>query len=147
MSKINKMIETIELLHKDCICLFKMGKFYHVYGRDAYIISFLFNYKIDMSNIEAGFPIGSLKKVLAKIEDKKINYITLDNRNNYEIDEKQDFKNLNRYNKVYNKAREYVNIKNRIDQISVRLSNGINKKEIKKIIGSVEQVLNESGEV
>ena len=147
MSKVNKMIETIELMHKETICLFKMGNFYRVYGRDAYIISFLFHYKIDMLKHEAGFPVGLLKKVLAKIEDKKINYITLDNRNNFEVDEEQDFKSLNRYDKIYNQAKEYVNIKNRIDQINLRLTNSITKKEIKKIIGRLEQVLNESGEI
>lgn len=147
MSKVNKMIETIELVHKDCVCLFKMGTFYHVYGKDSYIISFLFHYKIDMLKYEAGFPINSLNRVLAKLEDEKINYVTLDNRNNYEVDEKQDYKNLNRYDKVYNKAREYVNMKNRIEKINLRLTNGITKKGIRKIIGSVEQVLDESGEV
>ena len=36
----NKMIITIEETHKDFICLFKIGNFYHVYGRDSYILSY-----------------------------------------------------------------------------------------------------------
>lgn len=147
MKKINKMIETIELLNKDCICLFKIGNFYQVYGRDSYIIAFLLNYKIDIQNSEVGFPINSLNKVLAKIENEKINYITLDSRNNYDVDLKQDFKKLNRYDKVYTKAREYVNIRIRIDKIYDNLINSIDKKEIRKIVGSVEKLINEGREI
>lgn len=141
------MIETIELLNKDCICLFKIGNFYQVYGRDSYIIAFLLNYKIDIQNSEVGFPINSLNKVLAKIENEKINYITLDSRNNYDVDLKQDFKKLNRYDKVYTKAREYVNIRIRIDKIYDNLINSIDKKEIRKIVGSVEKLINEGREI
>lgn len=141
------MMETIELLNKDCICLFKMGNFYQAYGRDAYIISFLLNYKIDMQNSEVGFPINSINKVLAKIENEKINYITLDSRNNYDVDLKQDYKKLNRYDKVYTKAREYINIKIRIDKIYDNLMNSIDKKEIRKIVESVEKIIDERGKI
>lgn len=42
----NKMIETIKEIHTKDICLFKIGTFYHAYGRDAYILSYIFGYKI-----------------------------------------------------------------------------------------------------
>ena len=42
----NKMIETIKEIHTKDICLFKIGTFYHAYGRDAYILSYMFGYKI-----------------------------------------------------------------------------------------------------
>ena len=35
---------------------------------------------------------------MCKIRTKKINYVLIDTRNNYEIDEKNDNKNLNTYN-------------------------------------------------
>lgn len=66
----NKMIETIELLNKNNICLIKFGNFYHAYGKDAYILSYLFNYKIDLLKNECGFPLVSLNKVMAKLEDE-----------------------------------------------------------------------------
>ena len=31
----NKMIEQIKEIHKDAVCLYKVGTFYHAYGRDA----------------------------------------------------------------------------------------------------------------
>ena len=46
----NKMIETIKEIHTKDICLFKIGTFYHAYGRDAYILSYMFGYKIKIDN-------------------------------------------------------------------------------------------------
>lgn len=42
----NEMIKTIKEIHSKDICLFKIGTFYHAYGRDAYILSYIFGYKI-----------------------------------------------------------------------------------------------------
>lgn len=40
------MIQTMKLVHKLDIVLVKIGNFYQVYGKDAYIISYLFGYKL-----------------------------------------------------------------------------------------------------
>lgn len=147
MSKPNKMIEAIELLNKKYVCLFKIGTFYHTYGRDSYIISYLFNYKINMLNHEAGFPVNSLNKVIARLELEKINYITLDNRNNYDEELKQDYKNLNRYDKVYNKAREFININSRIENINLNLLKLANKKGTRKLLESIEKIIDENRKI
>ena len=42
----NKMISTIKEIHNIDVCLFKVGGFYHAFGRDADIISYLFDCKI-----------------------------------------------------------------------------------------------------
>ena len=42
----NKMIEQIKEIHKDAVCLYKVGSFYHAYGRDTCVMSYLFDYKI-----------------------------------------------------------------------------------------------------
>lgn len=53
----NKMIETIKEIHTKDICLFKIGTFYHAYGRDAFIFklfSFVnyFKFLINLQNID-----------------------------------------------------------------------------------------------
>ena len=61
----NLMIKTIKQLHDKDICMFKIGSFYHVYGKDAQIISYLCGYKIkeiEGSNIECGFPLYIINK-------------------------------------------------------------------------------------
>ena len=102
------MIKTIKQVHQYDIVLMKIGKFYHVYGRDSYIISYLFGYKInEIENMSmCGFPINSLNKIIAKLEEKKINYLIVDRKNNYEVDEIFDNKNLNNYKKYFEKAKK-----------------------------------------
>lgn len=149
----NKMIESIKEIHKKDVCLFKIGSFYHAYGRDAYILSYLLGYKIKTAEIEkswkeCGFPTCSVSKVMANLEEKKINYILIDRRNNYDVDEKMNFKNLNRYDHYYEKANKFINYKRRIDNITEFLVNNIENKEFLKILNKMEEVVtNERREV
>ena len=34
----NKMIDTIKDVHQNYVCMYKVGTFYHVYNKDAYIV-------------------------------------------------------------------------------------------------------------
>lgn len=134
--EVNKMIKTIKQIHKEDILMIKVGTFYHVYGKDAYIISYIFDYKLkeEKDTYVAGFPINSLNKVMAHLEELKINYITLDKRNNYDIEEQSNNKNLNNYAKYYEKARKQITYKIRVEKIYNYMKENINKKECKEII-------------
>ncbi len=117
----NKMINEIKEIHVEDICLFKVGNFYHAYGRDAYVMSYLFGYKIKQigdNHRECGFPIGAMSKVTAKLQNSSINYLLIDRRNNYDVDEKEDYKENNKYGRFYEKAHKYVSCKNRLDNIN-----------------------------
>ena len=95
------IIKTIKEIHKETICLFRVGTFYHCYNRDAYILSYFFHYKIkrlELNEVECGFPVASIGKITAKLENHKINYTIIDRRNNYDEEQFQNYKNLN-YNK------------------------------------------------
>ena len=104
------MVKTIKEVHKLDIAFIKIGKFYHVYGKDAYIISYLFSYKLkELEGMPlCGFPLSSLNKIIAKLEEIKINYLIVDRKNNYEVEENSDNKNLNNYTKYFEKAKKYV---------------------------------------
>ena len=146
----NKMIETIKEIHTKDICLFKIGTFYHAYGRDAYILSYIFGYKIkdlEKNYKECGFPVSEVSKVCAKLENNKINYLIIDRRNNYDVDEKEDYKNLNRYVEFYEKANKYVNCKKRIDIINEYLVDNIETKNITKMLSGMEEIMYERGEI
>ncbi len=76
----------IKEVHPNYILLFKSGEFYKAFGKDAYILSNLFGYKIKTvkDNVATcGFPLSSIYKVRARIEEKSINYMLIDSRNNY----------------------------------------------------------------
>ena len=45
MSILN-IVKTVKEIHKEEIVFVKIGKFYQVYGKDAYVMSYLFEYKL-----------------------------------------------------------------------------------------------------
>ena len=95
----NKIINEIKEIYPNFLCLYKVGTFYHAYGKDAVVLSFLFNYKIkelSQNHKECGFLIGALNKVTAKLQNSQLNYLLIDRRNNYDVDEKEDYKQNNK---------------------------------------------------
>lgn len=138
------IIKEIKKIHPKEVVMVKIGDFYHVYGKDSYILAFLLGYKL--KNIEdncmtCGFPTKSLAKVEAMLENKKVNYILLDRRNNYDVDEFSDNKNLNTYDEQFEKANRYIKAKNRIDIIYFELMKNINDKDIKNKLYEIETIL------
>lgn len=79
---------------------------------------------------------------MAKLENKKINYLIVDRRNNYDVDEFYDNKNLNTYNQTYEKAKQYINSKHRVDKIYQYLIHNLNNK---KLINQMEKVIINEG--
>ncbi len=69
---ISTIIKTIKEIHPKDLILVKIGSFYHIYGKDAYIISYLFGYKLktfEKKHVTCGFPVkGAVKKVPKKKE-------------------------------------------------------------------------------
>lgn len=125
MSIIN-IVKNIKQVHPEHIILIKIGKFYYSYSKDAYIISYIFGYKL--KNIEenikvCAFPVFILNKIMAKLEENKINYIIIDRRNNYGVDEKSDNGNLNKYNIYLEKSKKYIKFSTQIDDILKYTSN------------------------
>lgn len=143
------MVKTIKQVHKHEIVIVKIGKFCHIYGKDSYIISYLFGYKLKkIENISmCGFPISSVNKIIAKLEERKVNYLIADRKHNYEVDEISDNKNLNNYVKVLEKAKKYVNYKERIDNVNSFMLENIDKENFKEIIRKMEDIINEGRKV
>ncbi len=81
------------------------------------------------------------------MEAEKVNYIVIDKRNNYEVDEEENYKNLNNYKKIYEKAKQCVNYKNRIENINKNLLEMMNQKNFRKILGEIENIINERREI
>ncbi len=141
------IVKNIKVIHPEHILFVKIGNFYHVYGKDSYIISYLFGYKLIMleDNISTcGFSIYSFNKVISLLEQKKINYLAVDRRNNYETDLIQEFGNLNEYGKIYNNSKKYISYKRRIDNINNFLINNIKNDDFIEILKKMENVINET---
>lgn len=146
----NKVIQTIQEIHKEKVCLFRIGTFYHCYNRDTYILSYLLGYKIkhlELDDVECGFPINSISKVMARLEQNKISYVIIDRRNNYDEEKVQDYKDLNQYNKYYIKSKHYINYKNRIERINKILLNNIENKNLKDKLERIEAIIYEGRKI
>ena len=66
---VTNIVKNIKQIHPEYIALIKIGKFYYSYGKDAYIISYIFNYKKIEENIcVCAFPVSITKKIIAKIK-------------------------------------------------------------------------------
>ena len=143
------IIKEIKNVHPEEVVLAKVGSFYKVYGKDAYIISKNLQYKIkeETGILSCGFPTKSINKVIAKLEKKKINYIIIESRDNYNINEHMDFKNLNNYSKEYQKAKIYVNNQIRIERIYEYLNKNSTKEELKNILKEIEETIYAKGKI
>lgn len=74
------------------------------------------------------------------MEEKKINYLIIDPRNNYDVDEKSDNRNLNTYQKEFNKAYLVEKQKNKINKIKLSYeANSI--EDVKTKIQLLQKVL------
>lgn len=130
-------VRKINKLNKEKILqLYKIGKFYNIYGNDAIILNHLFGYKILIDG-KVVFPESALIKVINTIEDKKIDYQII----NKEKDIIKKYGNFNNYNKVLKQALEYRNIKSRTERIQELINNVNDITILERIIGIIENEL------
>ena len=143
------IIKEVKKIHKEEVLLVKIGDFYHCFGRDSYIISYLFNYKLRKTKenyYTCGFPEKSIGKVENVLVNKKINYIILDSRDNYNIDVYENYKNLNNYTSVLEKAKKNIKIKEEISLIYNKLKKKINDVDIYDKIRSINKIIEDKDE-
>lgn len=149
MSVIN-MAKDIKKVHPDFLICYKVGAFMQVFGKDAYIISYIFGYSIKKAKGDiatCGFPKQIMPRICARLEQRKLNYMVIDTRNNYDVDEKFDNKNLNQYNKIFVKAYKYIKIKKRILHLEEALLDKIDKEDVIKKIEKIEEIVYENRKI
>lgn len=142
--KSNNVIKTMKEIHPETVIFVQIGAFYHVYGKDSYILSYLFGYQIktlENSYNTCGMPKNALNKVLKILEDNNISYLVVIKSQNYEVDTEIHFKSKNSYMEVYEKAYKYVTVKNRINAIHNYLIENINTPGIKQKVQRIEEVI------
>lgn len=114
------VVKNAKEIHREYVILIRVGNFYNCYGRDSYIISYMHGYKIKIleSNVYfCSFPKSAYNKVISKLDNNKVNYIILDKRNNYDVEDKINYGNLNKYDEIYEKAKSNIAYKMRIEKI------------------------------
>lgn len=85
--------KTIKNRNNNSIVLIRSGVFYETFNNDAYIMNYLFDYKIKefSSYIMVGFPVNVIDSVKGKLNIEQLDYIIVDN-NNYHSNKNKDNK-------------------------------------------------------
>lgn len=79
---------------------------------------------------------------MSQLEQRKIDYLILDPRNNYYEDYKLENGNLNKYTELFEKSYSYMRISNRIDRICKELKLEITSEKIKDKLRNIEEIIN-----
>ena len=122
---------------KHIVNLRRIGKFYHAYEDDAYVIHAIMGYKV--SNGKIGFPISSLGKVQNRLDECKVNYKIIDKDN---IIGENDFRNNNKYDKFLKDGISSMNKKISDEELLDSIKN-LSDEKVDKIKKYILEVLNE----
>lgn len=115
------------------------GKFFEVYGYDAFMFGYLFDYKVlqNGKTYKCGFPDSSLTKITNKLSDLKIlHQIIYRGRNPFV----KDFKKINQYSKYKLIALQKLDIKERINALVEKVKS-LNEEQAKKVMLELEKCL------
>lgn len=149
MSVVN-MAKNIKKIHPDFLIFYKVGSFIQCFGKDTYIVWHLLGYQIKETKDgipTCGFPQKAMPKVCVKMERQKINYMLIDTRNNYDVDEKVEYGNLNTYGKILEIAHNQAKIQKRIQKIEETLLGETEKETMLKKLEKIEEIVYESGKI
>ena len=135
--------------YPNSILLVLSGNFYNVYGKDAYILCYLFRFKFinklykteeekEVYVPKTGFPRNSLDKVLLDLEDKKINYVI---KVKDKSDIVQDFKKLNTYQRRYIASEKYCMDKIKLDEIMEQCDALCGKKDFSNVLDYIQKYI------
>lgn len=122
---------------KNYINLRKVGGFYQCFDEDAYLLSYLFGYKVN--NDRAGFPISSLNKIINTLDNKKINYMICNNNDDKSI---KDFKRKNTYYHYVEVSKEAYNLEVKKLSIEKQIKT-MPFSKIEKLYSIIEEYVNE----
>ncbi len=115
------------------------GKFFEVYGYDAFMFGYLFDYKVlqNGKTYKCGFPDSSITKITNKLSDLKISYQIIYRGRNPFV---KDFKKINQYSKYKLIALQKLDVKERMDALVEKVKS-LSEEQAKKVMLELEKCL------
>ncbi|MDD3821536.1 MAG: hypothetical protein ACOXZW_01655 [Bacilli bacterium] len=125
------------------LILIKSGVFYEALNDDAYIINYLFNYKIKQRSnyIMVGFPVNIIKKIEGQLLKQKISYVILNVDNQYIAHENP--RSHRHYEVLLKKSKKSYWQQEEINKIYQRLITFKNSDNMEIIINRINEIVNE----
>ena len=114
----------LKIQYKNYIVLVKFGNFYKCFDKDALILSYLMNYKINDNSV--GFPESALGKVISTLKSTSVNFVISKEMNNVM---KADL-NRNNYYTISKQAKKHQVYMTKLEDLNNDLKD-ILKKDIK----------------
>lgn len=139
---LENVIWSIKGKYQEYVVLVKIGAFYHSYGKDAYILSYLLGYKrksFGNNSSTCGFPNNTLAFVECKLEDEKVNYVVIDKAQQRKVEKVIDLNTENRYTEIYNKAYKNIQIQERALNVYNYILDNIENENIKRKLEEIEE--------
>lgn len=120
-------------MEKNCVILYKSGKFYNAFGDNGIIIHNLLGYKFVSYKNSAGFPESAINKVKAVLEKEKLSYVIYEK--NIFIEE---YKGINKnYNRILKESLKKIKMEERLNRLQTKLDN-FTIDDLEKVIEGVE---------
>lgn len=120
-------------MEKNCVILYKSGKFYNAFGDNGIIIHNLLGYKFVSYKNSAGFPESAISKVKAVLEKEKLSYVIYEK--NIFIEE---YKGINKnYNRILKESLKKIEMEERLNRLQTKLDN-FTIDDLEKVIEGVE---------
>lgn len=115
------------------------GKFFEVYGYDAFMFDYLFDYKVlqNGKTYKCGFPDSLITKITNKLSDLKISYQIIYRGRNPFV---KDFKKINQYSKYKLITLQKLDIKERMDALVEKVKS-LSEEQAKKVMLELEKCL------
>jgi glycerophosphoryl diester phosphodiesterase len=123
------------------LILIKSGVFYETFNNDAYIMNYLFNYKIkQFSNyIMVGFPQSVIENIKDRLNKEKVPFIIL-GEDQEEILIRQKYNEYN-YKLLLDISNKYYNVQSEINKITDKLEILKNSQCINDIIDKIKEII------
>lgn len=120
-------------MEKNCVILYKSGKFYNAFGDHGLIIHHLLGYKFVEYKQSVGFPESAYNKVISALQKEKITYRVYDK--DRLVEEKKGIgKN---YSNNLKEALKKFDMEKRLNRIKTRI-NDFSTDDLEKIIEGIE---------
>ncbi len=120
-------------MEKNCVILYKSGKFYNAFGDHGLIIHHLLGYKFVEYKQSVGFPESAYNKVISALQKEKITYRVYDK--DRLVEEKKGIgKN---YGNNLKEALKKFDMEKRLNRIKTRI-NDFSTDDLEKIIEGIE---------
>lgn len=139
-----KIVQKYKEIKKDfaqCVILIKSGIFYEAIDDNAYIISYIFDYKIQKTSnfAMAGFPEKVIENVKERLIKEKISFVIIDGGKEF-ISSKKSFADTN-YEVLLDISRKSYDIQIEVEKINRALEALKGTKNIEDIIRKIKEIL------